>query len=94
VVIVDVFGHFAEEEPIDQIMAHPMILCGGNAHAAGLARSNSVYASLGAQAERHSWSVPQWSRFSSGLFSGLADRLPHRQPDLSAGKVQNRARIR
>jgi hypothetical protein len=53
-VIVDVFGRFAEGELLDGIMAHLMILCGGNAHATGLARSSSVYAALGAQAQRHS----------------------------------------
>jgi hypothetical protein len=92
VAIVDVFGHLTEEKPLNGIMAYLMILCGGNAHVTGLARSRSVHASLGAQAEQHSWSVPQRSHFLSGLSSGLTGRLPHRQPDLSAGAAVSRER--
>jgi hypothetical protein len=85
VVIVVAFSRSAEERPLDGIMAHPMILCGGNAHATGLAKSSFVYAPLGAQADRHSWSVLQQSHFSSGFSPGLIDRSPRRQPDLFAG---------
>jgi hypothetical protein len=92
VVIVDVFGHFAREKSLDGIMANFRIVCGGNAHATGVVRSSSVDGSLGAQAERHSWSVLQRSRFSSGLSSDVADRLPRRQPNLSAGAALSRER--